>query len=412
MANFQYEGATDGFSDNQFKFIDGVLEKRGYTNKKVLIEAVGAAGDNYMANVKRIIVEDAQNKPFKMIAKVAPKFEKLRAVFNTHSVFYNEHVIYTELIPQFKMMQEAANLSNEDMIRFAECYGSYIEEPDELLLLEDLKELNCVMLDRLKPLPEHCMHSVLRNLAIFHSLSFVLKHKNPEFFDTYRQKLFDLWANMGTNEEVKHNLVRIEEYILNLLSDSEDRSKVIKGIITKIGDNLRELVEEETGSEHTVIRHGDAWTNNFMFRFDGDTLLETIMIDYQMSSETKPTCDLLFFIFNCTDHQTRLKHFHKWIELYHTALDRALSKFGLDAKNVYPKEKLDADLKRYGKPMCALCTFFSYLLTMNSEEAAKLKENLDNMNDVETEMVIEKSGVEFKSKVEGLIDTCLEFGLI
>lgn len=272
MANFQYEGATEGLSDNQYKFIENVLEKRGYTNNKVLIEAVGAAGDNYVACVKRIIVKDGENT-FKMIAKVAPKMEKLRAMFNTHKLFYNEHLMYTEIIPQFETLEEDANISELQMIRFAECYGSYIDEPDELLLLEDLKDLNCVMLDRLKPLPEECLRSILKNLAIYHSFSFVLKHKKPKVFDKFKHDLFDIWRNFGNNEEGQKSLITVEDHILKLFSDNEETYKIVNGIITNIGENLTKLNEEDSGSAYTVIRHGDAWTNNFMFKFDVSVLM-------------------------------------------------------------------------------------------------------------------------------------------
>lgn len=139
--------------------------------------------------------------------------------------------------------------------------------------------------------------------------------------------------------------------------------------------------------------------------------METIIIDYQVSSETNPVCDILFLILNCTDHQTRIKRFKDWIDHYHTELDKALSFFGLKAKEVYPREQLDVDLKKYGKAMCGLCIFFSNILSMDSEDAAKVKESFNDDMDIEAHF--EQNNVAaFKTRVEGIIDSCITFGLV
>lgn len=268
MTASTFEGATEGLSENQFKFIKEVLQKRGLANKKVILENVGSAGDNYMANVRRIIVQDLDGKPFKIIVKIASKNPMMRSMLSTHQAFYNEHVMYTEVLPKFKNIQKTAGVSKEDIFKFAECYGSYVEEPDELILLEDLKESNHIMLDRFQSLSNECMLSVLKNLAIFHSLSFVLKHNQPDMFHNFENKLFDIWSTFGRNEQTQNVLIQLEKFTLNLLSDSEERSKVVKGSITKIGSNFAKLRKNDAVSKHIVIKQGDAWTNNIMFRFD------------------------------------------------------------------------------------------------------------------------------------------------
>ncbi|KAH9632176.1 hypothetical protein HF086_011922 [Spodoptera exigua] len=82
---------------------------------------------------------------------------------------------------------------------------------------------------------------------------------------------------------------------------------------------------------------------------NGETLKESILIDYQVGKNSSPANDLLYMIFNCTDHEIRLKNFYNWLDYYHSELDKSLSNYGLKANYVYPRDQLDADLKRYGK---------------------------------------------------------------
>lgn len=269
---FQFEGSTEGLSENQLKFIEEVLIKRECKNKKVTFENVGAAGDNYMANVRRIVAEDREGKPCKIIVKIASKNPILRTKLNTKNAFYNEHVMYTEVLPKFKNMQIAADVPKEGMLKFAKCYGTYMEEYEELILLEDLKELNYNMLDRFQSLTNECMLSVFKNLAIIHSLSFVLKHKHPKIFDDFTNKLSDIWAMFGEIQQTKEILIQLETFLLNILSDHEDRPKVVQGMIANISPNFAKLTKEDAGSKHTIIQQGDAWTNNIMFRFDVSNL--------------------------------------------------------------------------------------------------------------------------------------------
>lgn len=134
------------------------------------------------------------------------------------------------------------------------------------------------------------------------------------------------------------------------------------------------------------------------------------MIDYQASSESSPVTDILFSILNCTDHQMRLKRFNNWIEHYHAELDKALSYFGLEARNIYPKGQLDADLKRYGRTMCGLCIFFAEIISRDSEDAAKVKDSLNNDDD--SNDLPQNNAAGLKARTEDIVDSCLAFGLI
>lgn len=142
------------------------------------------------------------------------------------------------------------------------------------------------------------------------------------------------------------------------------------------------------------------------------------MIDYQASASISPASDLLFMFFNCTDHETRSKNFIAWIDYYHLELDKSLSYFGLKADDVYPRDQLDADLKRYGKISFAIIILFTNILMRDQSEAGKLLEALQNggIKDAMEEMGKRKMNKETsertRNRIVGLIDSYIQFGLL
>ncbi|KAG6456730.1 hypothetical protein O3G_MSEX009914 [Manduca sexta] len=410
----QFEGAIDNISEPQLAFIRDVLEKRGYKDTKVTFEAVGQAGDNYVANVKRIVVRN-ENGVFQMIAKIAPQHEFLRNAVETDQVFKNELIMYKLVLPKFQQLEEQADLLKEDRLRFAECYGASMTAPHEVILLEDMNEPGFIMLDRFKPLSDECIRSVLRNLALLHSLSYALKHKELDVFNEYKNSLFDMWGNLMDKPLTKTHFDSMQNTFMKIV-DGDHRKRIIKdSIIQGITLGIK-FAKQDEGSKYSIIQQGDSWINNILFRFDGDSLQESVLIDYQMSKESNPSCDILYMLLTCTDHESRLKHYHDWIDFYHSELDKALANHGLKSNYVYPRDKLDADLKRYAKVMFGLAVIVAHSLAKKNEDAAKMKEimkeevDADSLN--ELLQIDDETTQILKRRLEGLVDSLLKFGLL
>lgn len=272
MAGLKIEGNLDNVSEPQLGYIKAVIEKRGFKDAKVVFEPVGKAGDNYVANVKRIIVEDKNSVSLyggslKMIAKIAPTLEALRLLANTQLMFKNEHIMYTKVLPKFEQLQKARDVPKEERLRFAACYGSFEDAPNEVILLEDLKESGFEMLDRFKSLSNECVKSVLRNFAILHSLSYALKHKEPEVFEEFKNSFFDMWANIAGQNEIYQYFNQLESSTLMIL-ESDIHKKTIKGVVSGSMNMQAKQSKINMVSKHSVIQQGDSWTNNIMFKFD------------------------------------------------------------------------------------------------------------------------------------------------
>ncbi|XP_026751656.1 uncharacterized protein LOC113512082 [Galleria mellonella] len=418
MSEFSFEGDVNSLSAKQQEFLREVLKDRGYTEGKVVIEAVGKAGDNYVASVKRITVEGRDGSIFKIIAKIAPTQEMMRVQMQAYLLFRNEAVMYSEVLPQFVELQRAEGVPVEDQLQYAECYGILLDEPDEIILLEDLLESDFRMLDRFTSLTNQCIKLSLKNLAILHSLSLVTKKQNPDVFEGYYKKLIDSFKIMIDIPEFKSYLTAMENDAIEIMNNSKYKN-AIRGSLSNMLELYGKIIKGDEKLKYSVIIQGDGWTNNIMFKLQDEIPVEAIMIDYQMSRVSNPVCDILYMIFNCTDYETRRAHYHDWIDYYHLQLEESLSNFGIKADFIFSREQLDADLKRYSKLFFGTSVMMSTMLIRKSEDAAKLHDAMKNSTDMEK--VVESFQMKdldndslsrFRRRIEGLVDSYRDLGYI
>ncbi|XP_013191382.2 uncharacterized protein LOC106135578 [Amyelois transitella] len=418
MAEFTFEGEVDSLSPRQREFISELLQKRGLKVQKVQIETLGKAGDNYVANFKKIIAVLENGQTFDMIAKVAPTNEIVRATMGTVVLFGNECLMYNEVLPKFVDLQRAAGISEEEFFRSPECYGTLMEPLNEILLLENLKESNFEMLDRFTPLTNEAVKQILKKFALLHSLSFALKKEDPDKFDSYSKRFQDFFALLSANPEFREYLASIERDTISIL-DSDVYKKAVRGSISQLVEHSAKIFKYERNLRYSVVIHGDGWTNNFMFRLEENIPVEAVLIDYQLSKIASPVTDLQYMIFSSTDHNTRHQHYYEWIDFYHSELDKCLANFGLKANYVYPRDQLDADLRRYSKVFFSSSILLLTVLIRKTEDAAKMKEAMESNQDlqdisatIQTSSLDQESVALFKRKIENLVDSYREFGYL
>ncbi|XP_075981977.1 uncharacterized protein LOC142980465 [Anticarsia gemmatalis] len=420
MAQYNFEGDIDNLTESQLQFFRDIIKDQGLENSKVVFEPVGKAGDNYVANVKKITAE-GENGTLKLFAKIAPTEEIIWEGENTCLYFQNEHVMYTEVLPKFVQLQKDAGVPEEDQFKYAKCYGSYTEKLKEIMVFEDLKALNYIMMDRFEPLPKDCIKSVLKNLAVLHSLSYVCREKDPEAYNNYKSKLHDVRSLIDgpTGEQMRVYLQLTEDDTLAILEDPA-LVDIVKGKISSSLSDAAKLAKADVDNQYNVIIQGDAWTNNLMFKFEDGKPPTSIMVDYQLSKSCCPMFDLMYMIFNGSDHETRKHHYYDWIDYYHSEVGKSLAYFDLDVNTIYPRIVLDEDLKRYGKILFGSCVAVVNLLVRKSEDVAKGMETLQRDDLTVAEQAQEFSLLVsddetkklFKNRVIGLIDSFTMFGLL
>ncbi|KPJ17456.1 hypothetical protein RR48_03866 [Papilio machaon] len=411
--SYNFIGEVENINTSQFEFISKVLNEQGYKGTDVNIQNVGKKGDNYGSRVKRIEVTFEDGKEFKMIIKIAPEDSIIRDQINANDLFKNEITIFNKLLPKLREIQVKYGVPDEDIFKYPICYGTNDELSNEIILLEDLKMRNFEMLDKTTPLSNQAVKLILKDLANFHSLSFVLRNKEPELLKNF----MDTLVNAMINEKTIAQTQMFFEYTLNDLKTIFDNDRY-KNVITDVTQYLikgwMKLMNTDAGSKYSVIQHGDLWTNNIMFQMQEDQPMDCIFIDYQLSRDSLPVSDIHYLLFSCTDYQTRSKHYHEWMDYYHSELDRYLSYFDLKVNYVYPRDKFDADLKRYGKPGLGIAFVMVNIALRQTQEAPDLT-NIDGTNLPDTLKVrslMDKTVTSIKERIEGLIESCFELGYL
>lgn len=264
---YEYVGDTENISQRQLEFVSEVLQKHGYTGKQVSVSSMGKIGDNYGSYVKRVTVQFENGGTFNMIAKIAPSTQFLGDESPASDVFTNETLLYTEILPKFVQLQKSEGVPEKDLFKHPICYGSLAEKKNEIILLEDLSANDYVMLDKKKPLSDPVVKVVLQNMANFHSMSYILKNKEPQTFERYTGAL----VNAFLNPELLAKTNMFFGIALNDMKSLFDNDRYIKVINETIQNFIQsgwKIVTADVGSKYSIIQHGDLWTNNVMFQME------------------------------------------------------------------------------------------------------------------------------------------------
>lgn len=65
-----------------------------------------------------------------------------------------------------------------------------------------------------------------------------------------------------------------------------------------------------------------------MFRHnEKNEVIDVSLIDWQISRYASPVCDIVYYLFCCTDKELRDKHYDSWLKAYHESLTTLLNKW-------------------------------------------------------------------------------------
>ena len=80
-----------------------------------------------------------------------------------------------------------------------------------------------------------------------------------------------------------------------------------------------------------VLLHGDAWSNNMIFRYDEVTKkpVEIILIDLQLCREGDPFSDVNYTLFVSTNEDLRRKHLTSMLHLYYDTFTEICNNFSV-----------------------------------------------------------------------------------
>ncbi|KAK9686356.1 Ecdysteroid kinase-like family [Popillia japonica] len=157
----------------------------------------------------------------------------------------------------------------------------------------------------------------------FHAISFALRDQEPELLRKLAENTVEQVFNRRDIpvERSKQHMSMQHKKILDCLNGDEDAAAIekYKKYIEDDVDIMRGVFDNV--NEYCVIGHGDSWVNNMLFKYENashpDRPTKVSLLDWQLSRYGSPALDLSYFIFTCTDHALRAKHYDNMIKFYY-----------------------------------------------------------------------------------------------
>ncbi|KAJ9599004.1 hypothetical protein L9F63_010512 [Diploptera punctata] len=292
-------------------------------------------------------------RQYDLIVKAKPSLAIVRLIQNSDDQFYNEAIFYSDIVPL--LLDICSDVACGDLIgrnlttaydMFTKClYASYEGETD-LVALEDLRSSGYKIGGNKDIMVMDYSHILLgvKNLAIFHALSYGAKEKNPKLFE---QKVMDTVKDSRKFLEVKDYSKQITvayliylrhttSLLLDKFVEKEESANLYTEQISKLRDVILDVEHFDKFIKYlltpkeplAVLCHGDFNMNNMMFKYDSDNQPVGIkFLDFQTIHYCSPMIDLSFFLFMNTTAENRAEHWEEMFSMYHSTLLSALSEF-------------------------------------------------------------------------------------
>ncbi|BES87980.1 Protein of unknown function (DUF1679) [Nesidiocoris tenuis] len=319
-----------------------------------------ADGNNFHGIVKTAVIED-DNTTIHVVVKLCQTNALVREAQRTHDKFVNEVIFYRDIAPRLE--------THGRMPRVAKYYGSSIESGFEIIVLENLKPSGYILKPVNEGLDEEHIVLVAEYLARLHRIALNWKENDPGSFEKITSKLKETFFVNHENSDCRKLASRIFEQALQSALDcaaQEDCTGRLVNSIKQYCIDLKNLPSWMNihDSEYTTLIHGDAYCNNFLFRYENGSPTDVAFVDWQMVKVGSPAFDLVE-CFLSSAHVDILDSPERFLSMYSST-----SHFHL--------EKLRSDIHRYGKPglLVALCVLVNVATEERTDVGGKLEKIL------------------------------------
>lgn len=233
----------------------------------------------------------------------------------------------------FREFEKSNGLADDDgFIEHPKMYRAVDVDFNESIFLEDLRDRNFSIIDRFtQEINADHVRLMMQCLGKFHAISLTLNDQQPQKFKEVASKLVELYFRPD-NKVSRDFYNSTVESIFNAVSGKEDAlllSKMKKVFEKDVVDVAADCVLADLDAPTSVIRHGDAWQNNTMFKYDKHGKpIEINLLDWQISHHgTTPIADVVHFIFSSTTKDLRDAHYDEFLKIYHNSLSNHIRKY-------------------------------------------------------------------------------------
>ncbi|XP_061705536.1 uncharacterized protein LOC133516560 [Cydia pomonella] len=309
-------------------------------------------GDSCLSEVIRIKIfgktDPRDLKYIQIVLKSIPKSVSRRLTFRCDEFFKNEILFYTEVLPAMLKFQSTKNIS-DPFDNHAKVFLTHCDGENDIICLED------VSIYKFKPYPvrqegieyEHCKVT-FNAMAKFHALSFAMRDQKPEEFNGISNLIFENYYDERIWDWFKDYWTRIFSIAIDAVEQEYPNSKYVEKVKEFAGtETYKKMIKAVQDRKYGVISHGDAWTNNFLYKYVNGQPNDAIMIDFQLARCASPVLDISFVIYACTTEDMREKYYDELLKYYYEVLSRQIRAYGSYPNEVYSWEAFMAEVNKY-----------------------------------------------------------------
>ncbi|KAF5274727.1 hypothetical protein FQA39_LY07119 [Lamprigera yunnana] len=276
-------------------------------------------------------------------------FNTITEICRSIYAYEKESLFYNVLLQEFKKLD-----INTDFV--PRCYFT----KPSIIVLEDLSvkgynSANSVDFDI-----QHCKKS-LEIVAKLHSCSLIYEAKtSTKFFESCTTKYPHLLESSFFVEENnlgKQWLRRSTDGIYELIKCIPENHILIEDFLNKFKQFVEDMpkIHARLNTNLRTILHNDLWVNNFLFKYEGNEICNTVLLDFQTIRYGPPMMDVMHFLYSNTRKTFRDKYFMELVDFYYANVKNNLLKYNyhkIPSKSEYLL--LDGDMKSMVKFIC-LC---------------------------------------------------------
>ena len=319
--------------------------------------------------------EEINTGVYSLLVKSIHNLAIVRKMQHSELQFYNEVTLYSNVAPRLLEMC-AVSSSNNDVQYYHKMASNlfpkyfYASYEEGIVSMEDLRLLgfkNGGNADMIMDY-DHILLAV-KNLAVFHALSYGAKRNNLVEFENkvikavkdargfseikdysdkmqcgyliYLQHTTSLVLEKFTENEYDYAILHDRKLskLKEAVSDIKNLDKFLKLLLTP----------EEPLS---VLSHGDFNMNNMVFKYDSNNRPADVkFLDFQNIYYCSPVIDLSFLLYMNSSPEVRAQHWDELFNAYHQTLVQAISEFTNssmeEVSSVYSLEAFQQELSKH-----------------------------------------------------------------
>ncbi|CAG9864979.1 unnamed protein product [Phyllotreta striolata] len=384
--------------------LDRLISKHIGDGKTIVdqkISRLTSPGENFgseMLKVDLVVESKETRRPenVHIVAKLIPRNDFFKDIFNVQVSFRNESAFYSTVVPALQRFQTQQGLEIDQAVDFfPKFFGSRcnladdergLVDDDAVLLLENLKIQGYENVKRLEGFDFPTALLILDCLARFHAVPLALKLKEPETFETKVKPFLACFHPMKPKPSIDDAV----KAIVKLLESSENCKKWSAKVQQSMGTFGKFMDIKEPMA---TVTHTDLWVNNILVKFVGGAPESCRFVDFQGYNYGSPAVDVLFFLFTSIEFGLLREKLDGFLEYYVNQFNEALKQLNCDYRLTL--DRLIEEIK-YASQWELAHVLFMTLMVVHAKEGGNFDsdENITNGPPAFNEITFQEKAIE------------------